>query len=67
LDAGFGRRSLLAFFHISVSAGRRLVRLIKARKNEAITIADNKPLRRFSSQHIKLAAQRHNLRLERIA
>jgi len=42
-------------------------RPIKARKNEAITFAENKPPRRFSSQHIKLVAQRHNLRLERIA
>src|ERR1700757_2435228 len=38
---------------------------IEARKNEAIEIAENKPPWRFSSQHIKLAAQRHDLRLER--
>ena len=40
---------------------------IQARKNEAIKIAENKPLRRFSSQHIKLVAQRHNLCLEHSA
>src|SRR5262249_24028951 len=38
---------------------------IKARKNEAIKIAENKPLWRFSSQHIELVAKRQDLRLER--
>jgi hypothetical protein len=38
---------------------------IEASKNEAIKIAENKPLWRCSSQHIKLVAQRHNLCLER--
>jgi hypothetical protein len=37
---------------------------IKARENEPVEIAENKPLRRFSAQHIKLAAQRYSLRLE---
>jgi hypothetical protein len=40
---------------------------IEARKNEAIKIAESKPLWRFSSQHIELVAQRHNLCLERSA
>ena len=40
---------------------------IKARENEPVEIAENKPLWRFSSQHIELVAQRHNLCLERSA
>src|SRR5262249_19544086 len=40
---------------------------IKAPENEQVEIAENKPFRRFSSQHIKLVAQRHNLCLERSA
>jgi hypothetical protein len=38
---------------------------IKARENEPVEIAENKPLWRFSSQHIKLVAQRYDLCLER--
>jgi hypothetical protein len=38
---------------------------IEAGKNETIEIAKGEPLRRFSSQHIELVAQRHDLRLER--
>jgi hypothetical protein len=38
---------------------------IEAGKNETIEIAKGGPLRRFSSQHIELVAQRHDLRLER--
>jgi hypothetical protein len=38
---------------------------IEARKNEPVEIAENKPLWRFSSQHIELVAQRQDLRLER--
>src|SRR5215467_11904205 len=38
---------------------------IKARKYESIGIAKNKPLWRFSAQHIELMAECHNLRLER--
>ena len=40
---------------------------IKARENEPVEIAENNPLRRFSAQHIKLVAQRHNLCFERSA
>ena len=38
---------------------------IKARKNEAIKIAENKPLWRFSLQHIELVTEHQDLRLER--
>ena len=38
---------------------------IEARKNEAVEIAENNPLWRFSVQHIELVAERHILRLER--
>jgi hypothetical protein len=38
---------------------------IEAHKNEAIKIAENKPLWRFPLQHIELMAQHHDLRLER--
>src|SRR5262249_36907516 len=34
---------------------------IEARQNEAIKIVEDKPLRRFSLQHIELVAQRHHL------
>jgi hypothetical protein len=37
---------------------------IEAGENEPVKIAEDKPLWRFSSQHIELVAQRHNLRLE---
>ena len=40
---------------------------IEAGKNQTVEIAQNKPLWRFSSQHIKLVAQRQDLRLERIS
>jgi hypothetical protein len=43
------------------NAGRKP---IKARKNEAIKIAENKPLRRFSLQHIELVAKRPDLRIK---
>jgi hypothetical protein len=36
---------------------------IEAGKNQTIEIAEGEPLRRFSSQHIELVAQRQNLRL----
>jgi hypothetical protein len=39
--------------------------LIEACKNEAIKIAENKPLRCFSSQHIELVAKHQDLGLER--
>ena len=38
---------------------------IEAGKNQTIKIAEGEPLRRFSSQHIELVAQRQDLRLER--
>ena len=38
---------------------------IEAGKNQTIEIAESEPLRRFSSQHIELMAQRQDLRLER--
>src|SRR5262249_57144436 len=38
---------------------------IEARKNEPIKIAENKPLWRFSLQHIELVAKRQDLRFER--
>ena len=38
---------------------------IEAAKNEAIKIVEGGSLRRFSTQHIELMAQRHTLRLER--
>jgi hypothetical protein len=38
---------------------------VEGRKNEAIEIAKNKPLWRFSSQHIELMAQRNDLGFER--
>jgi hypothetical protein len=38
---------------------------IEARKNKSIKIAEDKPLRRFSLQHIELVAQRQDLHLER--
>jgi hypothetical protein len=34
---------------------------VEGRKNEAIEIAKNKPLWRFSSQHVELVAQRQDL------
>ena len=37
---------------------------IEAGKNEAIEVADGESLRRFSSEHVELVAQRHDLRLE---
>src|SRR5262245_37822021 len=40
---------------------------IEARQNEAIKIVEDKPLWRFSVQHIELVAERHILRLERNA
>jgi hypothetical protein len=40
---------------------------IEARKNEAIKIVEDDPLRRFSAEDIELVAQRHILRLERNA
>jgi hypothetical protein len=40
------------------------VRSIEARQNEAIKIVEDKPLWRFSLQHIELVAERHILRLE---
>ena len=38
---------------------------IEAGKNQTIEIIEGEPLRRFSSQHIELVAQRHDLRLKR--
>ena len=38
---------------------------IEIGKNQTIEIIEGKPLRRFSSQHIELVAQRHDLRLKR--
>ena len=38
---------------------------IEAGKNETIKIAKSELLRRFSSRHIELVAQRHDLRLKR--
>src|ERR1700758_4946178 len=38
---------------------------IKSRENEPVELAEQKPLRRFSSQHIDLVARRQALRLER--
>jgi len=38
---------------------------IEAGKNQTIKITETKPLRRFSSQHIELVAQRQDLRLKR--
>ena len=38
---------------------------IEAGKNQTIEIIEDEPLRRFSSQHIELVAERHDLRLER--
>jgi hypothetical protein len=38
---------------------------IEARKNEPIKIAENKPLWRFSVQHIELVAKRQDLCFER--
>ena len=38
---------------------------IEAGKNQTIEIAESEPLRRFSSQHIELVAQRQDLRLKR--
>jgi hypothetical protein len=38
---------------------------IEAGKNQTIEIAESEPLRRFSSQHIKLVTKRQDLRFER--
>jgi hypothetical protein len=38
---------------------------IKARENEPVEIAENKPLRRFSAEHIELVAKHDDLRFER--
>jgi len=38
---------------------------IEAGKNQTIEIIEGEPLRRFSSQHIELVAQRHDLCLKR--
>jgi hypothetical protein len=38
---------------------------IEVGENQTIEIIEGKPLRRFSSQHIELMAQRHDLRLKR--
>ena len=40
---------------------------IETGKDKTIESVEGNPLRRVSSQHIKLVAQRHNLRLERSA
>ncbi len=40
-------------------------KLIEAGENQTVKIAESEPLRRFSSQHIELVAQRQDLRLER--
>ena len=38
---------------------------IEAGENQTIEIIEGKPLRRFSSQHIELMAQRHDFHLKR--
>jgi hypothetical protein len=38
---------------------------IKARENEPVEIAENKPLRRFSAEHIELVGKHHDLCFER--
>ena len=38
---------------------------IEAGKDQTVESAESEPLRRFSSQHIELVAQRQDLRLER--